>query len=144
MHPIRTALALVCAAALTVTLAGCGSSSDDTLTAKEFRSRADALCAAAEKDTDAIGEKLSESSSETEVRSALDKLVTRTERLVKDIDGLEEPEDLSDGVREMLDSVRAALTKIDGASMDEISSMEDPFADANAKADKLGLDECAD
>ena len=128
--------------ALSALLAGCGG--DDALTAKEFRSQAEDLCTDADKDTEALGAGLSDASSEKDVMEAIDKLVERNEKLVKDIDALDAPESLNDGVDEMLDSVRAALKKLDKASFEELNSMEDPFTDANAKSKALGLDACAD
>ena len=141
MHRNRTALALVCAATLALTLTACGG--DSALSAKEFRAQANDLCAEADKDTEALGAGLSDSSSEKEVTDAIDKLVERTEKLVDDIDELEAPDELADGVDAMLDSVTTGLEKIDDATVAELGSMEDPFADANEKAKKVGLDKCA-
>ena len=128
--------------ALTALLAGCGG--DDALTAKEFRSQANHLCTEADKDTEALGAGLSDTSSEKDVTDAIDKLVERNEKLVKDIDALKAPESLADDVDEMLDSVKAALKKLDAATLEELNAMEDPFTEANAKSKALGLDACAD
>ena len=141
MHAARTRIGLAgTALALSALVTGCGG--DDALSEKEFRAEADKLCKAADKDTEAYGKDLSESSSEDEVKKAIDKLVDRTEKLMADIDELEEPEALSDDVESMLDSVKAALKKIDGASLEELGSMENPFAEADEKATDLGLKEC--
>jgi hypothetical protein len=127
--------------ALTALLAGCGGS--DALTAKEFRSQANGLCTKADKDTEALGAGLSDASSEKDIADAIDKLVARNQKLVKDIDALDAPASLTDDVDEMLDDVKAALEKLDDATVAELNSMEDPFTDANAKAKAIGLDACA-
>jgi molecular chaperone DnaK (HSP70) len=141
MNGIRARAVLAATAlALTALVAGCGG--DDGLTAKEFRAKADKLCAAADKETEKLGEGLSSSSSEKEVTGAIDKLVDRTEELVDDIDALEEPESLSKEVDAMLDSLRKGLKKLDDASLEDLTSMENPLAEADTKAKKLGLEKC--
>jgi hypothetical protein len=141
MNRIRLGLATTMLA-LAALLAGCGGG--DALTAKEFRSRANDLCTEADKDTEALGEGLSDASSEKDLTEAIDGLVARSEKLNKDIDALDAPESLSDDVDAMLASVRAALKKLDDATVSELNSMEDPFTEANAKAKALGLDACDD
>lgn len=129
---------------LTALLAGCGGGGGDALTTKEFRAKASALCTKADKDTEAIGAGLTDASSEKELTDAIDKLVARNEKLVKDIDALDEPKSMSDDVDAMLAAVTAALKKLDDASVAELNSMENPFTDANEKAKAIGLDACAD
>lgn len=142
MHRSRTVLALVSVAALSLPLTGCGG--DDTLSAKEFRSQAEKLCNAAEKDTDKIGEELSDSATEADLAKAIDKLVDRVGELADDIAALKPPKDLVEGRDDMIAAVRKGLDKVDNATAAELSAMEDPFADANEKAKKIGLDACAD
>jgi hypothetical protein len=141
MNGTRTRATLAATAlALTTLVAGCGG--DDGLTAKEFRTKADKLCATADKDTEKLGAGLSDTSSEAEVKAAIDKLVDRTQKLVADLEALDEPKSLSKKVDAMLDSVRDGLKKLDDASLEELSSMENPLAEADAKAKDLGLKEC--
>jgi len=153
MAPSRTlfrSLAAVGAAVLISTaLVGCGSSSDDkTLTAKEFRSQANKLCSDADKETEAFGANITEKSSDADVAEAIDKTVARNHELIKDLEALKAPDNLADDVDSMLDSVKAGLVVLDKiSSMQDLqtaASGESPFAAADTKAKKLGLDTCAD
>lgn len=127
--------------ALSPILVACGG--DSALSAKEFRSQANALCKTAASDTKKLGEDLSASSSEKDITAAIDKLVERNEKLAADVAALKAPDNLQKDVDSMLKDVRAALKTLDEASLAELNSMEDPFAKANEKAKDLGLDDCA-
>ena len=136
------AMLAVAALALSPVLVACGGG-DSTLTAKEFRTKAEALCKKAGDDTDKLGEDLSSSSSEKDVTAAIDKLVARNKKLADDIGDLKAPKSMQDDVDTMLKDVRTALDKLDKASLKDLNSMEDPFTKANDEAKKLGLDSCA-
>lgn len=135
----RTAAAL--AVSLGLVLSGCGS--DSALSAKEFRSQANALCKKAASDTEKLGQGLSETSSEKDVTSAIDKLVARNDKLADAIEDLDEPSSMSADVKKMLKDLRAGLKKLGDASLTELNALGDPFADADKTADKLKLDECS-
>lgn len=141
---VSRSLAAAGAAVLVSTaLVGCGSS-DDTLTAKEFRTQANKLCADASKDTDKMGADLTEKSSDADVTKAVDDAVARNNQLVNDIADLKPPKDLQDDVDSLLDSVRDALKKLDTVgSVQDLQAMEDPFTEVNQKSEELGLDTCA-
>lgn len=137
----RAALVVIMLTALMT--AGCGGS--DTLSAKEFRSKANKLCAAANKDTDGYGAKITQTSSDADVTAAIDKTVKRNEQLADDIDALKPPKAMADDVDSMLTSVRAGIKELDKITSVKDLTTFDPstLSDANAKAKKLGLDTCA-
>ena len=142
----RTLAAAGAAVLISTALAGCGSSGSDTLTKAEFQTKANKLCADANKDTEAYGKDISEKSTDAEVTEAIDKTVKRNQELVDAIDGLNEPESISDDVASMLDSVRAGMKDLDKISSVQDLMSFDPnggnFKDANDEANKLGLDTC--
>jgi len=146
MTQSRTLAAAGAVALLSALLVGCGG--EDALTAKEFRSQANKLCADASDDTEKFGADISESSSDADVTEAIDQTVERNNELVADIDDLAAPDSLADDVDSMLKSVRAGIKELD-----KISSIQDllsvdlesgPFAEADEKAKDLGLDKCAE
>lgn len=140
MTRTRATLA-VAVLALSPVLVACGGES--TLSAKDFRTKAEALCKKAHSDTEKMGEDLTQSSTEKDITAAIDKLVKRNEKLADDIAELKAPKNLQDDVDTMLKSVRSALKKLDDASLADLQSMEDPFAKANEQAKDLKLDACA-
>jgi hypothetical protein len=143
MNQNRTRAALVVVTLSALLASGCGGS--DTLSAKEFRSQANKLCADANKDTDGYGAKITETSSDADVTEAIDKTVKRNDELVDDIDALNAPKSMADDVDSMLKSVRTGIKELDKISSVKDLTSFDPSTlnDANAKATKLGLDDCA-
>ena len=144
----RTVAALGAAALISTALVGCGSSGgSDTLTKAQFQSKANKLCADANKDTESYGADITQKSTDAEVTDAIDKTVKRNQELVDAIDALKEPKSISDDVASMLDSVRAGMKDLDKISSVQDLVSFDPtggnFKDANDKATKLGLDTCA-
>jgi hypothetical protein len=136
---------------LAVGVAGCGEekaagkpTQRPLLSAAEFRTQANALCKRANKEMDAIGAGLTASSTEPELKATVIRLVSRTKKLADDIAALEEPARLTGKVEDMLASVRVGLDALAGASLEQLSSLQGPFAEANAKARKLGLSACAE
>src|SRR5690242_8593323 len=133
----RTLAAAGAAVLISTALVGCGSSSSDdkTLTATEFKAQANKLCSAAKKDTDKMGESLSETSTDEEVTKAVDDAVARNTQLVDDLDALKAPKSLQSDVDDLLKSVRDGLKKLDAAtSVKDLQTMDDPFTDANQKS----------
>jgi len=102
----RTLAAAGAAVLISTALVGCGSSSSDdkTLTATEFKAQANKLCSAAKKDTDKMGESLSETSTDEEVTKAVDDAVARNTQLVDDLDALKAPKSLQSDVDDLLKS----------------------------------------
>lgn len=137
----RTRLTLIASVlVLAAVLTGCGSSE---LTATEFRTKVNAMCAKAKVDTEKVGKTLTSTSTEADIKKAIGQAVDRDRKLADDIDALNPPKNLSSDVDAMLKSLRSALTTMGTASVAELGSMQDPFKDANAKAKALGLDTCA-
>lgn len=142
----RTLATAGAAVLVSTVLAGCGG--DGTLSAKEFRSQANKLCADANKDTETYGAKISQTSSDADVTKAIDRTVERNEKLVADIDALEAPKSMADDVDSMLASVRAGMKELDKiSSVQDLTSFDassGPLKDANDKAVKLGLTTCGE
>jgi hypothetical protein len=151
----RTLGTVACAALLALSLAGCGSSSDDkdngndskTLSASDFKEQANQLCADANKASESIGADITETSSDAEVTDAIDQTVALNEKLINSIEDLNAPDNLADDVKSMLDAVRGGTEEMDKISSVSDLSAFDPttgaFADADEKATALGLTECA-
>ena len=133
-----------------IALAGCGGGSD-SLSADEFRSQADAICADANKKTDALAEPQSNDDVLAYLRAGL----TVEAAQLSQLEDLKAPSDLEGTYSEALDLLKqkdAAIT----AAADRIEGGEDPEAvlgdvnddietlqdQANAKAKGLGLKVC--
>ncbi|RNL61996.1 hypothetical protein EFK50_09205 [Nocardioides marmoriginsengisoli] len=153
MTRTRTLGTVACAAVLALSLVGCGGDDKDkgdskALSATEFKDQANKLCAEASKDTESFGTGITETSSDADVTEAIDKTVARNKELIDAIDDLEAPDDLSDDVDSMLDSVEAGIEELDKissiADLTSIDTSAGPFAEADAKAKALGLDTCAE
>jgi hypothetical protein len=142
-------LAVVGAAAL---IAGCGGGSD-SLSADEFRERADAICADADRELDPL-EPASNSSEDfvTFLTSGLQIQQSQIDRL-KDLDP---PSDLEGTWNEAIDLLEQRQAALQEAT-DKIAAGESPQAvlgddaeldrlrdEANQKADELGLTVCGD
>ena len=141
----RSLAAAGAAVLVSTVLVGCGGT--DTLTTKEFQTRANKLCADANKDTESYGADISEKSTDSEVTAAIAKTVKRNNELVDAVDALKPPSKIAEDVDAMLKNVRAGnkeLGKI--TSVADLMSF-DPnggvFKKANDQATKLGLDTCA-
>ena len=148
MRP-RMILPVLAAAALVA----CGS---ETLSAEEFRQRADEICAEGERQIDEVGKEFTprlESDDPAEQQAALEEFTTEAVGLsrdgLNDLRVLAPPDELTSDVDAWLDAFETSverLEQLDGEELAELvtSDEEDPFADANRLADDLGLDECGD
>jgi hypothetical protein len=116
------------------------------LTDAQFRTQADSLCAAANKDTQSFAASITQTSTDAEVTAAIRKTVTRTTRLVDDIANLNAPADMTTDIASMLASVRAGLAQL--AKVTSISDLmstdvtKGPYAQADQAANALGLKTC--
>lgn len=144
----RRPLVAIAAAALAFALTSCGDDSaeaeSEALTAAEFKTQADDLCAASDEELDKLDDDLTEESTKEEIEAFLQTGVDRTRELADDIEALEEPSELSADVDAMLESVREAADVIEEKGVELMSAEEDPFEDASEKAKALGLEECGD
>ena len=154
MSPARSrtfaALAVVGAAAA---IAGCGGGGDDSgaLSADEFRTQADAICADANTRIDA----LDEPTGADQVLGYLQSGLTVQREQLDKLKALEPPSDLAGTFNEATDLLDEQVTEIQSAT-DRISSGEDPekvinevspkldelSSEADAKAKELGLEVC--
>jgi hypothetical protein len=144
------ALAVLGAAAA---IAGCGGGDDDSgaLSAEEFRSQADAICADANTRIDA----LDEPTGADQVLGFLQSGLTVQKEQLEKLKALEPPDDLAGTFNEATDLLDQQTAAIQGAT-DRIAGGEDPEAvigevdseidslsdQADAKAKELGLEVC--
>jgi hypothetical protein len=123
---------------------GCGD--DDALSTEEFIAAANQICAGGNERIDAIFEGLFTSGepSEEDAAAAVDQLVVEVRSQVEEIDALEPPDELSDDVDAMVEAAREAADEMEAAGPALLEAESDPFAEVNAMAGEIGLDECAD
>jgi hypothetical protein len=128
-------------------LGACGGG-EDRLTKAEFTSKANAICKKASTELDKAGNEAFGSKEPTTDQIATyisDTLVPKVEQQLDDIDELKPPKDMEDDVDALLKTARAdvaAVKKDVKADAEKLIQGDDPFADANQKADALGLKEC--
>lgn len=136
----RSFVAGSAALALSFALAGCGG--DSGLSAEEFRTQADKICADAEEKSGDLFAGLSASSSEADLVAALKKIADLLDEQSDKIDDLAAPADLEEKVEAMLESLREGADKIRDDGLALIKSGANPLAEATEKATDLGLEDC--
>jgi hypothetical protein len=130
--------------------AACGGSSG-TLTKAEFIEQADNLCGAANDELDA----LPEPKTPEELRTALDKGVSRTRKLLSDLRALNEPEADEQALEEIYSLVERSIAKLDEAdaafatgnvtAVDGIVQAGQGLLDqANAASKTYGFKDCSE
>ncbi|WP_217912806.1 hypothetical protein [Miltoncostaea marina] len=147
----RPLAGLVAVAAAAAVIAGCGDDGGSGLSADEFRERADAICADAERQLDGLEEPTSAEGLLPFLRSGLEIQNTQLEALK----GLEPPEDLKGTFDEAValledqqDEITATADRIEaGEDAETVIREADPKIDgindqADAKAKELGLTVC--
>lgn len=147
----RPLAGLAAVAAAAVVIAGCGDDGGSGLSADEFRERADAICADAERQIDGLEEPTSAEGLLPFLRSGLEIQNTQLEALK----GLEPPEDMTGTFDEAValledqqDEITAAADRIEAgedaqAVIQEVDPKIDEINDeADAKARELGLTVC--
>lgn len=146
----RRPLAGLAAIGAAVLIAGCGGGSD-SLSAEEFRSQADDICADFERQIDALAEPTSADQVLTFLRAGLPIQEAQLDRLR----ALDPPDELQDDFDEAIELSERQIAAIDAAA-DRIEGGEDPEAvisevsddieslgdQADAKARDLGLTVC--
>ena len=133
-------------------LTGCGGSDDSkaepdagALSKSEFIKQAEAICTAAEKRLDAVGETFKDPANPTmeELTKALEEYaVPEFEKVAKELRELEAPKADAKEVEAMLAALDTAVAKIKAEPMALVD--EATRADANAKFAAYGVDGCAD
>ena len=149
MDTLKRCLGLVVLSAL-LAAAACGGGSG-TLTKAEFIEQADKLCAAANDELDA----LPEPKSPEELRTVLEKGVSRTRKLLSDLRALNEPEADEQALEEIYSLVERSIAKLDEAdaalasgnvaAVDGIVQAGQGLLDqANAASKTYGLKDCSE
>lgn len=146
----RRSLAGLVAVGATVLIAGCGGGSD-SLSAEEFRAQADAICADANREIEAIAEPTSAEQFLTYIQAALPIQRAQLDRLA----ALEPPDDLQAGfdagvaaIRQQIDAIDGAGARIEGgedatAVVAEVTpTLESLNEQSDAAAQSLGLTVC--
>lgn len=134
-------------------LTGCGDDKE-ALSQEEFLKQGNAICAAGNERLDAaftkaFGDLGEGEEPDPEAIGALleDVLVPEVQGQIDDFGDLEPPDDLADDMKEFLDNAQGALDQLEQQAKDDPGAVfegEDPFAEVNAQADKIGLTECSD
>lgn len=132
-------------------IAGCGGGGSDTLSAGEFRTQADAICA----DYNAKAAALTDPSSPSEYLPALKEILPLQQAELAKLEALKPPKDLEGTYKEALALLRQqetaltdATTRIEGgedpaAVIDDLGTKAGSLGDqADAKAKELGLTVC--
>lgn len=132
-------------------VAGCGgsdgsdgdSSSDaPAITHDDFVTQANAICADAASELQTAGADLTETSTQDEVVAFItDTALPSYQSQHDDIAALGVPEGDEDAVDTLLTALQADIDKVK-ADPEAFVTATDPFADANAAADDLGLTDC--
>jgi hypothetical protein len=136
----RAALAL---GAITLLMAGCGSSDDNdkALSKSDYLSQGNAICKKGNDTINAAGQKLGESATKAQQTAFVtDTIVPAVETELKDLRALNAPEADADKLSSLYDQADAALDKIKATPA--LALAGDPFAAVNAKATAYGLTEC--
>lgn len=134
-------------------LLGACSSDGKALSKEDFLEQANAICKAGTAELEAALEELiasfgagQEPTPDQISQVVLDEIVPNIRVQIDEIRDLEPPDELSDGVEEFLDEAQAAIDDLEEKAKDDPTTAfdEDPFVEASAKADAIGLTECSD
>lgn len=144
MNRHLTTATMISASLSMLVLAGCGDD-DQSLTAAEFRDQANAICAQGNQD---IGEAAgsvfgSEAPAPEDLQSALDAIVSISNRQLDDIEELDAPSDLEDEVADLVEEGRSATEAAEAQGLAFFESDDDPWARTGELASGLGLDACS-
>jgi hypothetical protein len=137
------------AAALALALAGLAASacSDDAaaLTVDEWRTQADAVCAAGNERAEAAYASVGEHATDAAVaRLYVEELLPNIRQQVDELDGLQAPAAIRDDVDGLLGAAREALVVAEEIGADELLGATDPFLEVSSRAQSLGLRNCGD
>lgn len=129
---------------LSLGLAACGSSDDDSLSNEELITQADAICTDY---NDQLVELLNETglndqSSQAEVVDfASNEIVPLYEDQVEELRGLEPNEDDAAAFTDIIDTLESEVQAVKDDPESAVTN-DDPFAGATAKANEFGLEVC--
>jgi hypothetical protein len=126
---------------------GAVSAAGDTLTAAQWRRRANALCVHANKRSNAVrreafrGLKRDEQPSLAQITAYVEGVAPIVKDLAHDLDALHEPEQLSKKVHRLVATARRELRRL--VADPSVGLEGNPFSDTNLRSDALGLKSCS-
>lgn len=143
--PIARTLAVAAALTPGGALAGC--SDDDKPSAAEYRTEVNAICTAGNERLDTLfsNSTLGPDATEPQLVEMLEQILGEIDGQLDDIDALDAPGTLADGVDAWLAESRATSAEVrsgGAAFFEQQASGVNPFADVNAEALELGFDAC--
>ena len=141
--PVQSLAAVALAFAVSAAVAGCGSSTPSTLSAKDYKTKANAICKTASDDIKKLGAAFNAQTTEAEISVALTKAADRIVKEVADLKKLAEPTSLTKDADALYAAELTATDTIKTQGINLIKSGNDPFKDADTKARALGLTSCA-
>ena len=137
MRYLSVALALALAAAV----AGCGESSDNTLSKTEFIKKADAICAKDNKRLQAAGAKIGQKPTSAQMTQFVrSDLVPTLSNQIEKLRALKAPKKDQDHLNKLFDEVDQGLAKV--KSEPSLLTQGNPFSRPNAGARAYGLKVC--
>jgi hypothetical protein len=142
---MRRYVAILLSLLVPLGVTGCGG--DDALTEEEFVEQANAICAEGNDELEEAASELTEGGeqpSEEDLQELIDTAVANIEGQLDEIEELSPPEDMEADVEDLLETGRSELADLEEAGTDSLESGENPFTGSNAKAEELGLTDCAD
>ena len=146
MHRIRGAAAASVVAVVTLTA---GVALAAPLTESQWKKQANAFCKQVNKELEPIQRELfaglgeDERPSPEQISAYVEQFVPVIEDAVASIDALNEPKSLKSGVKKFKAAVADALASVQDDPDAAFAGNNDPFANANKVARKLGLKACA-
>ncbi|MEJ7892716.1 MAG: hypothetical protein WKF94_08745 [Solirubrobacteraceae bacterium] len=136
----------IAAAVAGLGVAGCGGD-DEALTKAEFVKQGNAICAKGNAELETKVEELLAGGKEPDMEAQIaffeDEVLPIVQGQVDDLGGLTPPEADQGEVDELIASAQEAIDKAEEDLEAVAAAEEDPFADANEKAEAYGLTECA-
>ena len=148
---MRRPVVLLLSTALAVgALVACGGDDEEPeearLSEEEFVDRGNAICVDSDERLQELFGDLPTDRVPTgeELDDALEQALPELERVFDELEALRPPEELQPELDRLVASGREAVDELEEAGGEALLSGDEPFADANARADDLGLDRCAD
>jgi hypothetical protein len=132
---------------LTLFVSACGS--DDKLSKSDYLTQGNAICQKVFDEIDTASEGFATDRPPTQdefTKFTSETLIPKIGKMIDDLDKLNPPSELNDGVDKLITSARADYTKMQADIKADweafMNSEEDPFANANAQANAIGLTVC--
>lgn len=134
---VMTATFVLCSATL---VSACA---DDALSATEFRTEANSICAKGGEEVHEAFFSLGEDATPADMQAAFDTVILVSRRQLDDIEALGAPSELADQVDELLRQGRADTDSAEAMGLGFFESDDDPWEATSALARQLELDACA-